>query len=365
MVLIFRGAVYDSCTTLISIPLFMHRLKINSYILDDNSTLQVRHYVISQVLLYIGIFLLPLLAWFDYQNGIHTSAIAKIITAFVALVAIILSGNRNNCKWVIEVTAIFLLLMAVTGAFTKMHLYSLLVWVPVLPVLFFYLASLKLAFYLNAIYLICYMLAWSTYEFLSDNKPIEFLLWLQSILAFSITFLLSYYYRYHVVQHDRQLRNSADCDFLTGALNRRGIEPTLVTEMQRTDRYGTDLCLILMDLDHFKNVNDTLGHQAGDQLLASVANIITANIRRPDSFARWGGEEFLILAPGLNQEQGVELAEKLRTVIENTEFSSVVDLTASFGVQQYRPGQGMAELYSQIDSKLYDAKHQGRNCVIS
>lgn len=153
----------------------------------------------------------------------------------------------------------------------------------------------------------------------------------------------------------------ARIDHLTGIYNRMMFSELLEAEMQRSMRYNSHLSLIMFDLDHFKKINDTYGHAMGDHVLREVASTVNDNIRGHDVFARWGGEEFMVLAPRTDQHQAVELAEKLRCLCESHDFGNDLKATASFGVTQFRVGDTEETFTGRVDATLYAAKMNGRN----
>jgi diguanylate cyclase (GGDEF)-like protein len=121
--------------------------------------------------------------------------------------------------------------------------------------------------------------------------------------------------------------------------------------------------LVLYDIDHFKLVNDIHGHQIGDDALVRLSQIVSVHVRNTDVLARWGGEEFVILAPGSDGEMARQAAEKLAAVIRRTAFDEVGAITCSFGIAQYAAGDSAATLIARADHALYRAKMNGRNRV--
>ena len=152
-------------------------------------------------------------------------------------------------------------------------------------------------------------------------------------------------------------------DFLTGVYNRRKFEDILKSEAGRVKRYGQTLALAFLDIDHFKTVNDTFGHQAGDRVLRELTELVAQNIREVDYLARYGGEEFVLLSPGTDVNGMQLLAEKIRTSIERHAFSVGCRITASFGVAQYRSDETVSRFIERSDAALYRAKAKGRNRV--
>lgn len=156
----------------------------------------------------------------------------------------------------------------------------------------------------------------------------------------------------------------AQRDPLTGALNRSALRGPLLYSMQRLRRANQPSCLLYMDLDHFKAINDQHGHNAGDEILSAFAKLIRSRIRSSDYFIRWGGEEFLLLCQGTSLKDGLKLAENLRHSIETADWPHDIPLTCSFGVAELT-GQSEKALLEEADQALYRAKNEGRNRVAS
>jgi diguanylate cyclase (GGDEF)-like protein len=120
----------------------------------------------------------------------------------------------------------------------------------------------------------------------------------------------------------------------------------------------------MFDIDHFKSINDNFGHDAGDQILVNITGLVLREIRDTDVLARWGGEEFILLLPHTDGVTAAEAAERIRRSLEKFDFQHVAKVTASFGVTEYRPGEGSDTLLKRVDTALYAAKDQGRNRVV-
>jgi len=157
----------------------------------------------------------------------------------------------------------------------------------------------------------------------------------------------------------------ARIDYLTGIYNRLMFNELLEAELQRARRYGSDLSLIMFDLDHFKKVNDTCGHNIGDHVLKEVAQLVSDSIRAHDILTRWGGEEFMVLIPKSGQNQAAILAEKLRGLVEAHDFGSGLQVTASFGITQLKVGDNADSFTARSDKAMYLAKQNGRNRIES
>lgn len=164
----------------------------------------------------------------------------------------------------------------------------------------------------------------------------------------------------------QQLQQQATTDPLTGIANRRYALEQAALEIKRNQRAETPLAVVMMDIDHFKKVNDTYGHHVGDQVLMEVAQTCRSHCRESDLVSRFGGEEFLILLPSTNLNGAQTHAEKIRQAIEDLSFPTAegnVLVTASFGVSQWQGETKIDRVVSRADAALYQAKHDGRNCV--
>lgn len=159
---------------------------------------------------------------------------------------------------------------------------------------------------------------------------------------------------------------AAFTDHLTGLANRRRFERQLEREITRTLRYTRPFCLLLLDIDHFKQVNDSHGHEAGDEAIRRIAKILQAGTRGIDTAARIGGEEFALLLTETELSGGLEVADRLRLAIKVEEIPVVGHVTASFGVAEFPLcASNGRELLNCADAAMYEAKRQGRDRIIS
>lgn len=162
---------------------------------------------------------------------------------------------------------------------------------------------------------------------------------------------------------NRELTRLSATDRLTQVFNRGKLDAVLEEELARATRYRLALSVVLLDIDHFKEVNDAHGHLVGDDVLVRFAGLLKESIRQVDKVGRWGGEEFLLVLPGTDLEQARQVAEKLRQVIAAETFPVVAHKTASFGVASLGPGDSVEKLVGRADAALYRAKESGRNQV--
>jgi diguanylate cyclase (GGDEF)-like protein len=208
-----------------------------------------------------------------------------------------------------------------------------------------------------------YMRPWETLHAQTDPR------WLYSLagMAFLAIFMVMCYLWFLVTEMNRELAEQARTDYLTGALNRRAMEEAVLREVSRSIRYGHPLCMVMIDVDNFKRLNDSLGHAAGDLALQAFARQVKAMLRRPDLLARTGGDEFTILLPDTPATVGKNAAERVRKAIEALKIpfeTGVIKFTVSAGVAELDSTQGnWEEMMQRADEAMYESKQHGRNSV--
>jgi diguanylate cyclase (GGDEF)-like protein len=161
----------------------------------------------------------------------------------------------------------------------------------------------------------------------------------------------------------RHAEKMAETDPLTNIYNRRKFSRFLDQEIQRVERYDRPLSIALLDIDHFKRVNDTYGHDTGDYVLRRITELIKENIRITDILARYGGEEFVVILPETDVKGTNRQIERMRKTIEKTSFDGVGNLTISAGITSYTGGDSCKSMVTRADKALYLAKEDGRNRV--
>ncbi|MGM0623068.1 MAG: diguanylate cyclase [Campylobacterota bacterium] len=154
-------------------------------------------------------------------------------------------------------------------------------------------------------------------------------------------------------------------DALTGIANRAKFERTFHGELKRFQRYDNTFSVAIMDIDHFKDFNDNYGHLVGDEMLIAIANMISGHIREFDTFARWGGEEFILLMPQTQAQDAVKVCDNLRKKIHTIKHEIAGSITMSFGVSEVTKGDTLNSLFKRCDKALYQAKNSGRDKVES
>lgn len=183
------------------------------------------------------------------------------------------------------------------------------------------------------------------------------------LITLALTSLFAYIFTARSAYHRQQLSLLARKDALTGAGNRRAFDERVIEVMSARKRTGQRASLLTLDLDHFKDVNDTHGHETGDRILCRVTELILSRIRITDGLYRIGGEEFVVVAIGADLAAAARLAEQLRLLVETSTLLPDRRVTLSFGVAELTDGLTGADCLRRADSALYEAKRAGRNAV--
>lgn len=219
----------------------------------------------------------------------------------------------------------------------------------------------------------------NTAEALEKEKNLDYIILLE--LGF-IIFLISSFWIYRESAHkkykeqlnqllreleqkNRLLQEISITDKLTGLFNRVKTDETLQTNIVMFERYGNTFSIIILDVDHFKKINDNHGHSVGDSVLKEFASILKQHIRSTDIIGRWGGEEFIIIAPETDAQGAIKLSEALRKVINTHSFAKIGRVSASFGISEISIGDTSKELINRADEALYNSKENGRDRVTS
>lgn len=191
-----------------------------------------------------------------------------------------------------------------------------------------------------------------------DAQDLQFF----SVIGYQMAATLKHFQRFS------SIKTMATYDTLTNLYNRRYFEERLGSETQKSFYGGTPLSLVMVDIDHFKKVNDTFGHTEGDKVLREIAALLKTSVRKKDTVARYGGEEFILILPEAGLEESSMIAERIRRLVENTSFQigqAQINLTVSLGISNFpshRP-TSKEELVKMADQALYEAKRGGRNRV--
>jgi two-component system, cell cycle response regulator len=166
-----------------------------------------------------------------------------------------------------------------------------------------------------------------------------------------------------ILGQNKELNRLATVDMLTGIYNRQGFVAIMEQELARGKRHTLNLSLIMMDLDFFKQINDSYGHGIGDAVLTTIGRLLSEVKRTSDIVARWGGEEFMIACPQTDLDGAVKLAEKIQSRLAQQEFPQGIKITASFGVAECHPQDNLDQFVDRVDIALYHSKNSGRNQI--
>ncbi|MGR9087089.1 MAG: GGDEF domain-containing protein [Gammaproteobacteria bacterium] len=187
------------------------------------------------------------------------------------------------------------------------------------------------------------------------------------IISFTALCVISYYFRIASLSLEKELEKQAHTDPLTGLLNRRRMRDFLEQQGTLSSHNRSALTLVFVDIDYFKQFNDTYGHHCGDFIIGAAAEFMKSQLRKDDAIARWGGEEFLIVLPDTDIDGARIIAEKIRTAIAGKEFhfgGRVFKITMTFGLSQYHSGHTIEDCLKLADMALYKGKEAGRNLVM-
>lgn len=229
-------------------------------------------------------------------------------------------------------------------------------WAYPAVMLFQFVASRWMANALNGLLVI--LVTVLAYQYLGPSITIRVFVTLVLTMLFTNIFLGN------VLRLQERLRKLGITDALTGVYNRRQMDKEVGDAVERYQRYGANSCLLLADIDHFKQINDDAGHAAGDRVLKEIAALMRRSLRKLDLVFRVGGEEFLVLLPDVKQPGAVEAAEKLRREVASAQFLPGRTITVSIGVAELGPGETGDQWVSRIDRALYAAKNSGRDRVV-
>lgn len=291
--------------------------------------------------------------------------------ALLIFVNIMLARTKSVHKMICLILVCVYSMSVISLFWGKVEYYSL-IWMVCTPVITYSLAGSKLGLKMNIgflLLLIISLLIRSPYPI-----PYRSLFNIMFCIVFLCVILYSYvksHELYQVALKEKQLEleRVSNTDSLTGLYNRKRIDSIIEEELCKYASSDMDMstkwCLILIDIDYFKMINDTYGHQEGDRALKAVANIILNNMKNYGVVARWGGEEFLVFLRGIPAEKIIELAEFTRTNIEQVIFENGMKISVSMGINFYCKGDTYDTLLKRADDCLYKAKEQGRNCFIA
>jgi diguanylate cyclase (GGDEF)-like protein len=298
----------------------------------------------------------------DFANDNPIAAATSAFISFSILIALYLAHRQDLPALPLQFIVWLLLCMYIFGTVTQMPQYpEKVVWSTAFPFAFFYLAGLQTGVWLTAFSLLLTLSTYMAYHLSGTALKMTAYGFTQTIGALILCSIFAYLYEKVRTQQEGLLKKSAQCDPLTGLLNRRGFETVSTSTLQQTKCSQHPVALLLIDLDDFKKINDTLGHNAGDLLLKEVSALLRSQIRSVDIISRWGGEEFVLLLQA-DLEGATQLGEKIRSAIATHPFTNG-GRTASIGIAVHENHEPLDETIKRADLAMYHAKKNGKNRV--
>lgn len=279
-------------------------------------------------------------------------------------------GHTRLASWSVGFalpSLIVAIMLTAQGSYLDLHYYFLAF--AVIPTMFFGLQQWRTL----AFFFVLNMAAFLYAEYMTvapDPTLYGLAPWLVSAMrgGYKLTTLLTVLFgmmlaEYSASTNEVRLETLSSTDRLTGIANRLHLDTVLEREFSRGERQSKPFSIILLDIDHFKSVNDTYGHPVGDTVLVEVSKALKSHLRSYDLVGRWGGEEFLVICSDTTVDDASIVAEKLRAVLAAHPIAVTGPKTASFGVTTYRTGDAIADMIRRADEALYRAKQGGRNKV--
>lgn len=313
------------------------------------------------VLAVVGLLAAPL----EFANGNWSVTYMGLSVGLLIPAVLWLSGRPGQESLAIYFALVLLMLFALFSSLVHMQRLQNLLWLLLHPIILFYLGGLRIGLSLSLATILLNVAAYASYLQAGQPPPIAIDQFAQLVMAYLTSTVLAYYYEVTRTRHEDQLRTLSGRDYLTGLDNRRGFFARAMPLLAQAQRLRQPYCVVLLDLDDFKQINDRCGHDAGDAALRTAAEIIKANSRSYDLTGRWGGEEFILLLPQCSAEGGWRLAEKMRHAIAEKTTQNGLRITASFGVAINEAGdENFDAVVARADAHLYEAKQNGKNRVL-
>lgn len=317
--------------------------------------------VLMRLIVGIAVLVLPVLAWIDYHQGYRFSALVELVAA-VTLLSLVLTSRMLGTRRAARYTLMVMFALAALGSIEKLDSTPNFAWFTVMPFLYISLGGLRLGGVLSTAHFLFIALCYATL-----GESVVATVGTGALVQVSLAYLtaagLAISYE-HVQRSLRaQLRTLAEQDSLTGLLNRRGMEKRLQELTEFLRRHDVVVTLALLDIDHFKRVNDRHGHDAGDRVLKQISQALRHVFRSSDYLSRWGGDEFLVALTRTGMEDAKSVLERLRSEI--AVMPDLAEVSLSIGAAEWRPGMDLASALKQADVALYEAKERGRNIVVA
>jgi diguanylate cyclase (GGDEF)-like protein len=339
-----------------------------------------RRLIMTAALLFIATLTFGVFAFINFDpNSYFLSSVNLIISISTALALYSLIVKKSFYFSAYFVTTLLFVFLVVFSYFAGNQSFGL-IWTIcyplfVIPILGIRNGMIMVCIFYSIIIPMAYLgIGEWDYGFWDIKGLVRFTIATLGVVYTTCFFELSANSAYKTIQEIREkekahliaLEKLSVTDQLTGLRNRRYFDDHFAIERKRAKRYNKALSLIMIDIDHFKKINDAYGHQVGDSVLQAFSNLLQENVRPSDTISRWGGEEFIILLPSTSSENAIVVAQKIQSAVNLYHFSEVGNLTASFGVSNVEPNSNSnRDSVNQADQALYEAKKQGRNRVVA
>jgi diguanylate cyclase (GGDEF)-like protein len=310
----------------------------------------------------IALVILPGVAWIDFRQGHHFAMAVELAAAFALLTMIFLIRPLGVARSK-RITLVIVFFLALLASVEKLDSTAGFAWFTVMPFLYISIGGIRLGGFLAVSHFLVIAVLYLRFA-QGMITELETSAWLQISLAYVTAAGLAISNEHVQRQLRNRLHSLADHDPLTGLLNRRGMEKRLKQMDSFLRRHKVPVTLALLDIDHFKKVNDEHGHDAGDTVLRELSDELTRIFRDSDYIARWGGEEFLVALTNTDLAAATEVLERLRSEISSSSAFSGPSITLSMGAARWHANEPLSEALKQADVALYDAKDNGRNALV-
>lgn len=342
----------------------MNNIFLSNIITEDNRL--IRRLILVNSFLLIGILIMIFFGFFNYfiLQEYMISAINIVVTLLGIGIFLDLRYNQNIDR-AITTTIVVMISFFILFVYLNENRGFGLIWIHVVPILSIGLLGAKNGTLVSIIYFVIIF----TMAYLGIGKWLDggwcligfFRLVASSLLVIYIVVIMDI----ALERSYEKLEELSSIDSLTLVNNRRKIEEIISREIELSKRYDKQLALILLDIDDFKKINDAVGHGGGDKVLKRLSSEIKASLRESDYIGRWGGEEFIIVIPEIDQDSAEIITEKIRKLVENMNCTITKNLSCSFGMAIFdKENDSIESLINRADVAMYKAKENGKNCVV-
>jgi len=310
-----------------------------------------------------SIIFLFLYTFINYENSITVTGIIHLLSGTSVFLFIYLMYKNKKSYWIslYSLTLLFAINLLIVFAENLDSPFQA-VWLPVIAFIFLYILGFQKGLFVTiTVSTLLVMIFFIEHEKSSLIPPSTIY---NAVLSYLFVGIITGIHSRHIENQDKLLLTKCNYDYLTGIFNRRAFLNYLLKEFEFIKRNkNSSLSIILLDIDNFKSINNSYGHETGDHVLLMFKDIILDHLRTTDIFARWGGEQFIIAAIDTNKQNAKLLGDKMRKLIEEHTFEGVEKLTASIGISGYSEGDHLDSIIKKADQALQNAKKSGKNQV--